>query len=56
MAGDEALEHLVTDAGDGWLVIGQDWSEKPVLATRLAAGRARIVERSQRLILVRLMK
>ena len=56
VAGDEALERLVAEAGDGWLVIGQDWSEKPILATRLAAGRARIVERSQRLILVRLTR
>jgi hypothetical protein len=53
--GDEAeLESVLETAESGWVILGSDWAAKPALAARLASGSASIVERSARLILVRL--
>jgi hypothetical protein len=54
VVGDEALEALVRDAADGWVVLGADWAAKPPLADRIRDGRATIVDRTPRLALVRL--
>ncbi len=54
VAGDEALEALVRDAGEGWVILGADWEMKSPLADRLRAGRATVIDRTPRLALVRL--
>jgi 4-amino-4-deoxy-L-arabinose transferase-like glycosyltransferase len=54
VAGDEDLEAVIREAGDGWIVLGADWETKPVLADRIREGRAAIVDRTPRLALVRL--
>jgi hypothetical protein len=51
---DGELPELLTKAESGWVVLGADWSSKPELAARLAAAKAEVVDRSPRLILVKL--
>jgi hypothetical protein len=54
VAGDEALEALVRDAGAGWVILGADWEFKSPLLDRIRDGRAMVVDRTARLALVRL--
>ncbi|HEX5070834.1 MAG TPA: glycosyltransferase family 39 protein [Vicinamibacterales bacterium] len=51
---EDELRDLLTGAGSGWVVLGADWAEQPALAARLAGGTAAVVDRSPRLILVKL--
>jgi len=51
---EDELRALLVGAEPGWVVLGADWSEKPELAARLASATAEIVDRSPRLILVKL--
>jgi len=51
---DDALPELLANAESGWVVVGADWKDKPELSARLAAAKAEVVDRSPRLILVRL--
>jgi hypothetical protein len=51
---DDELRQLLVREGSGWVILGGDWSGKPELAARLSAARAEVVDRSPRLILVKL--
>jgi len=51
---EDELRDLLRQPGSGWVVLGADWADKPDLSARLAASGARIVDRSTRLILVKL--
>lgn len=51
---DAELELVLDRAYTGWVILGSDWAAKPLLAERIGSGTASIVERSARLILVRL--
>jgi len=54
VSGDEELEALLASTGKGWVILGADWAEKPVLADRILAGRATVQDRTARLALVQL--
>jgi len=54
VSGDEELENLLTTTGAGWVILGADWPEKPVLADRIRTGRARVIDSTPRLALVQL--
>lgn len=51
---EDELRDVLRQAGSGWVVLGADWVDKPELSARLAAAGADIVDRSPRLILVKL--
>jgi hypothetical protein len=51
---DEQLTELLARAEPGWVVLGADWADKPTLAALIAEGRATVVDRTARLILVRI--
>lgn len=51
---DEELTELLKATDRGWVILGADWADKAPLADLIRTGRARIVERSQRLALVEL--
>lgn len=54
IVGDEAVERLLDGRTAGWLVLEREWLGHAELSRRLAARHARIVDRTDRLLLVRL--
>jgi hypothetical protein len=51
---EDELRDLLRQPGAGWVVLGADWADKPELSARLAAAGAEVIDRSPRLILVKL--
>jgi 4-amino-4-deoxy-L-arabinose transferase-like glycosyltransferase len=51
---EDELRDILGQPGFGWVVLGADWADKPELSARLAAAGAEVIERSPRLILVKL--
>jgi 4-amino-4-deoxy-L-arabinose transferase-like glycosyltransferase len=51
---EDELRDLLIRADTGWVVLGADWSSKPELAARLTSATAEVVDRSPRLILIKL--
>jgi hypothetical protein len=54
VAGDDELEALLKTTSAGWVILGADWADKPVLADRIREGRATVQDSTARLALVQL--
>jgi 4-amino-4-deoxy-L-arabinose transferase-like glycosyltransferase len=54
VSGDEELEAVLATTSAGWIILGADWTEKPLLADRIHTGHATVIDRTPRLALVQL--